>query len=585
MIVIVSDQTARIAEFDHSDIAMGIPLSPALPRPHEVRKPTSALHYDPAAGDFIRSATDKARADVAALARGDARLDENLDIVYERALAEDRAAAATVELYSLNPSLRDFWETEARYKVLYGGRGSSKSHDAAGHAVFLAANYCVKILCARQFQNRISESVYTLIKDKINSSPYKNEFEILKTSIRHKLTKSEFLFYGIARNLEEIKSTEGVDILWLEEAHYLNEEQWKVIEPTIRKEGSQIWLIFNPDEYTDFVYQNFVVEPPADAVVREINWQENPFLSRIMLEVIYDYYKREPESAPHVYGGQPKMGADKSIIPLKYILASIDAHLPKHEWEIPEDIKGDALRILQFMKENPQAKKVVRAGWTPGGKRVVGFDVADDGDDKNALVDTHGNIVMFAEEWQGLEDELLKSCTKVWNYGRDNNCDIIWDSIGVGAFAGSKFKDLNDQNKRVLRYEPFNAGGAVEEPKAVYMRFPHVDILNGEHFSNIKAQKWDEVATRFRKTYEYVELGVKHPFDELISLNSATLGATVLKKLQMELAAPHKDVDRMGKFKVESKDDLRDRGIKSPNIADAMIMSLIRPKRSAATFF
>jgi phage terminase large subunit len=116
------------------------------------------------------------------------------------------------------------------------------------------------------------------------------------------------------------------------------------------------------------------------------------------------------------------------------------------------------------------------------------------------------------------------------------------------------------------------------------MVFPHVTITNGEHFSNIKAQMWDEVAVRFRKTYEAITFGTPHPKHELISLNSKTLG-NMVDKIKMELAAPHKSTDRMGKFKVESKDDLRDRGIKSPNVADALIMSLIRPKRAAATFF
>ena len=462
-------------------------------------------------------------------------------------------AANEALFYSLNIRLRAFWESPARHKVLYGGRASSKSHDAAGHAVFLAANFTVKFLCARQFQNRISESVYTLLKDKINASPYRNEFEILKTSIRHKLTGSEFLFYGIARNLEEIKSAEGIDILWLEEGHYLTEVQWQVIEPTIRKEGSQIWLIFNPDEYTDFVYQNFVLNPPADTVAREINWRENPYLSETMLKVIYDFYRREPEDAIYIYGGQPKMGADKSVIPLKYIIAATDAH-----------------------------KKL---GWKPSGSKVIGFDVADDGEDKNATVESHGNVVMEADEWQGLEDELLKSCSIVYNRAVVAGSSIIWDSIGIGAFAGSKFADLNADKRHKVMYEPFNAGGAVDNPRGAYMKLPHVVITNGEHFSNIKAQRWDEVAIRFRKTYEAVEKGVKHPFDELISLNSETLGPKMLKKIQLELASPHKDVDKMGKFKVESKDDLRDRGIKSPNVADALIMSMIRAKRNPSTFF
>src|SRR3990172_43246 len=113
-------------------------------------------------------------------------------------------------MYQLNPALRDFWRAKSRYKALYGGRASSKSHDAAGFAVFLAANYKVRILCARQFQNRISESVYNLIKDKIENSEFNGEFDLTKNSIVHKGTGSEFIFYGIARNLSEIKSTEGI---------------------------------------------------------------------------------------------------------------------------------------------------------------------------------------------------------------------------------------------------------------------------------------------------------------------------------------------------------------------------------------
>lgn len=517
---------------------------------------------------------------------------ENLSVIHAANDAKRWGDAANDSppepMYSLNPALADFWSAPGyRYRVLYGGRASSKSHDAAGYAVFLAANYTIKFLCARQFQNRISESVYTLLKDKINASPFKKDFEILKTSIRHKITGSEFLFYGIARNLEEIKSTEGVDILWLEEAHYLNAEQWKVIEPTIRKEGSQVWLIFNPDEYTDFIYQNFIVNPPAETLVREINWQENPYLSVTALKFIYDFYRRDPEAAMNVYGGQPKMGADKSVIPLKYIMAAVDAHKPRWAWkDEPEGLNQfDLVKWRLQHLNDPEHHICIWKGWEPSGQNTIGYDVADDGRDLNATVHAHGNVIMGAVEWQGLEDQLLKSATRVWNLARDTNSNIIWDSIGVGAFVGSKFSDLNTENKRQIQYEPFNAGGGVEEPKGIYMRFPHVDITNGEHFSNIKAQKWSEVGERFRKTYEVIEQGATHPIEELISLNKETLGDVILNKLKMELAAPHKDVDRMGKFKVESKDDLFERGIKSPNIADALIMSLIRPKRAAATFF
>lgn len=456
-------------------------------------------------------------------------------------------------MYELNPALKDYWQTRSRYKALYGGRASSKSHDAAGFAVFLAANFKVRIMCARQFQNRISESVYNLIKAKIEDSEFNGEFDLTKNSIIHKTTGSEFLFYGIARNLNEIKSAEGIDILWLEEANYLTKEMWGVIEPTIRKEGSQIWLIWNPDEYMDFAYQNFVVNPPNDCMSRQINWQENPFLSNTMHEVIKDAYVRDPIEARHVYGGEPKMGGDKSVIPLTYVLAAIDAHK--------------------------------RLGWEPVGRRRVGYDVADDGEDTNAAVTAHGNVILGCEEWRGLEDELGKSCARVYNIARNTGSEIIWDSIGVGASAGSKFKELNEEHSLAISYEAFNAGGKVEDPDGVYMKLPHAKILNKDHFANIKAQKWTEVATRFRKTYEAVELGVNHPHEDLISLDSESIPKDMLAKMKMELPQPRKDTDRNGRFKVESKEDMRDRKVKSPNVADAFIMAMINPKRAPAGFF
>lgn len=166
---------------------------------------------------------------------------------------------------TLNPALKDFWAQPARNRVLYGGRSSSKSWDAAGFAVFLAANYCVRFLCARQFQNRIAESVHTLLKLQIARFGLSDEFHVTQTAIRHRHTGSEFLFYGLWRHIDEIKSLEAIDICWIEEAHNLTAEQWEVLEPTLRGEGSQFWIIFNPRLASDFVYRRFVTQtPPPD---------------------------------------------------------------------------------------------------------------------------------------------------------------------------------------------------------------------------------------------------------------------------------------------------------------------------------
>lgn len=447
---------------------------------------------------------------------------------------------------SLNPALRDFWQTPARNRVLYGGRASSKSHDAAGFAIFLAHNYKVKFMCARQFQNKIADSVYSLLKDKIEAFGLKEYFKVTDNSIIHLHTGSEFLFYGIARNLNEIKSTEGVDVLWLEEAHALTKTQWEVLEPTIRKDGSQIWVIFNPAFASDFAYKHFVVDPPPNSVVRMINYTENPFLSSTMLDVINAakaLSEREgSDDFEHIYLGVPRSDDSRVVIKRTWIEAAIDAHL--------------------------------KLGFGPEGASKLGFDVADDGADKCANTHVHGSVALWCDEWKGREDELLKSCSRTYREAEKRGAMIRYDSIGVGAHAGAKFDELNDANSKKIRYEKFNAGAAVFEPEKHYVADRMTQVKNKDYFSNLKAQTWWLVADRFRNTYDAVTNGTEYPVDELISIAS---DMPHLEKLKTELSTPRRDFDKNGRVKVESKEDMakpnREGGPQpSPNLADSFVM-------------
>lgn len=219
--------------------------------------------------DYRKAATDKVSLEADRLRR-DAGIDDGNG---ERDLNDFYSDIKP----TLNPVLRSFWTTQARNKVLYGGRSSSKSWDAAGIAIFLSNKYSLRFCCARQIQNKIEESVYTLLKIQIDRFGLRHRFRILNNKIINRVTGSEFVFYGLWRNIEEIKSLEGISVLWLEEAHALTEYQWKILEPTIRKEGSECWFIFNPGLVTDFVWRNFVVDPPEDTLIRKINYDENPF--------------------------------------------------------------------------------------------------------------------------------------------------------------------------------------------------------------------------------------------------------------------------------------------------------------------
>lgn len=435
---------------------------------------------------------------------------------------------------TLNPSLRSFWETKARNYVLYGGRASSKSWDAAGRVIGLSRVAKIRVCCARQFQNKIAESVYTLLKIQIARFGLDAEFKILDNSITHVRTGSEFLFYGLWRSIDEVKSLESIDILWLEEAHNLTEEQWKTLEPTIRGDFSQVWVIFNPRLATDFAYKRFVVKPPPDTAIRKINYDENPFLSATMQKIITAAKEEDEDEYRHIYEGEPKDDDESVIIKRSWIMASIDAH------------------------------KVLNIG--AAGRKRIGFDVADSGDDKCATVYAHGSIVSWADMWKAGEDELLKSCTMVYHSARDRGASITYDSIGVGATSGAKFGELNAALGHRIAYSKFNAGGAVYRPESVYSQ----GTKNKDMFSNIKAQAWWLLADRFRNTFNAVRNGDKFEDDELISLSS---DLPHIDQLIDELSTPKRDYDQNGRVKVESKKDLAKREIASPNLADAIVMA------------
>lgn len=447
---------------------------------------------------------------------------------------------------TLNPALASFWLTPARNRVLYGGRDSSKSWDAAGFAVFLAQQCRIRVCCARQFQNKIAESVYTLLKIQIERFGLTAQFKITDNSIIHRGTGSEFLFYGLWRHIDEIKSLEGIDVLWIEEAHNLTESQWEVLEPTIRKEGSQMWVIFNPKLSTDFTYKRFVVNPPPDTIKRLINYTENPFLSSTSLRIIEALQAEDFAAFEHIYLGVPRTDDDGVIIRRSWIEAAIDAH-----------------KAL---------------GFEPMGARRIGFDVADGGPDKCANIYAHGSVVSWADEWKADEDELLKSCTRTYAAAKERHAAILYDSIGVGATAGAKFAEINRERASVgdagkVHYTKFNAGAAVWKPEREYQP----KIKNKDQFSNLKAQTWWMVADRFRNTFNAVRRGEKFNDDQLISISS---DCPMLDRLMDELSTPKRDYDLNGRVKVESKKDLAKREVPSPNLADAFVMCF-SPDQSA----
>jgi len=429
-----------------------------------------------------------------------------------------------------NPALKDFWRTKCRNRVLYGGRNSTKSWDAATEAIKLTNKYKLKFLCTRQFQNRISDSVYNLLVATIERLNMRSRFLVLKNSIINKYTGSEFVFYGLWGNVDEVQSLEGIDRCWIEEAHSLKQEQWEILDPTIRKNGSEIWIVFNPKLITDFAYQNFIVNPPDDTLIRKINYDENIFISDTSLKIIEETKRKDPEKYAHIYLGEPLTDDDAAIIKLSWVEAAIDAHIKLN---------------MDF-----------------SGAKCVGYDVADGGKDKNATSEFDGSLCTGIDEWSAKHDELGKSAARAHKTALKNNATIIYDTIGVGAGTGSLLNDMLYSN-----HLKFNAGGKVNKPTKKYE-----GVRNKDFFSNIKAQMWRRVSDRFLNTFNFVTKGEECRVEDMISISS---DCQHIDRLKYELSSVLKDYDKMGKEKVESKDDLLKRGIVSPNLADSFIMGSI----------
>lgn len=200
-----------------------------------------------------------------------------------------------------------------RYKVMHGGRGGAKSWGVARALIITAAQQPLRILCAREIQKSMKDSVHRLIKDQIEAMGYSHFFEVLDTEIRG-LNGSLFLFAGLqSHTVDSIKSFEGVDRVWCEEAHAISKKSWDTLIPTIRKPGSEIWMTLNPDMDTDETYVRFIATPSDDTWVQQINWRDNPWFPKVLDDERLKCQRADPASYDHIWEGKPLRVAEGAI--------------------------------------------------------------------------------------------------------------------------------------------------------------------------------------------------------------------------------------------------------------------------------
>ena len=211
------------------------------------------------------------------------------------------------------PKWAEFLNDKARYKVAFGGRGSGKSWAFAMMLLLQAAQSPQRVLCAREIQRSLKDSVHQLLTDQIHNMGLSSFYTITDSEIRGK-NGSMFLFAGLKNNtVATVKSFEGVTRCWVEEAQTVSKKSWEILIPTIRAPESEIWVTFNPELDTDETYKRFVVYPPENAIIKKVNWDQNPWFPQVLRDEMEDLKARDMDAYLNVWEGNTRQVLDGAV--------------------------------------------------------------------------------------------------------------------------------------------------------------------------------------------------------------------------------------------------------------------------------
>lgn len=231
---------------------------------------------------------------------------------------------------TLNKKLKPFATQQARYKIAYGGRGSAKSWTIARILLLKAMENKIRVLCTREIQDSIKDSVHKLLRDQIELLEL-GGFIIQNDVIKHE-NGSEFLFKGLYTNLSKIKSFEGVDICWIEEAESISSISWEILDPTIRKPGSEIWISFNPRFEDDIIYKTFIVEGRDNAIVVKVNHSDNIHFPKELQQQMETMRKNDPDLYLHIWEGELKKNTSEQIFNGKWVIEDFETNENSHKY-------------------------------------------------------------------------------------------------------------------------------------------------------------------------------------------------------------------------------------------------------------
>jgi len=389
-----------------------------------------------------------------------------------------------------------------RYKLYWGGRAGGKSYAFADCLLLLARQKKLFVACVREVQNSIKDSVYKLLSDRVQHYGFE-EYAFYEDRIENTLTGSRFVFKGLKdQNSQNIKSLEGVDICWIEEGQSISKASFEVLDPTIRKAGSEIWVSMNRELENDAIWKAIAAHPDDQTFVCKVNYYDNPYCPDEMRYLAEKCKQDNIDDYEHIWLGSPIYQGNTKLISAKDVRRAMEPKINKSTSPL-----------------------------------IIGVDIARYGDDKTVFCFRRGRWCYKLESFSHMDT--VEVANKIMADIRNLQPARIF--IDIGNNGAGVYDILKDRGQSKL-VRGINFGG-----RAMY----------DDRYYNKRAEMWGEANEWLKQ-----ELPVQLPNDD---------------ELMEDLCSVNKKYDSQGRLQLQSKDDVKREIGRSPDKADAFVLTFAEP--------
>lgn len=433
-----------------------------------------------------------------------------------------------------------------KYFILEGGRGGGKTESLGQFLIVNSFNDSGDILCLREVQNSIADSVYKVLEEWIEKLGLERYFKLTKTEITNKETGARFLFRGM-NDPNALKSLKGVKFVWYEEAQTANKEGIDKLLPTIRIDDAQFFFTMNPDTEQDIVPQ--IVGKYSTCKTVKINYYDNPYCPQILIDLAEECKVLWPQEFEHIWEGRPRGDGDRQTVCTKALLHEcVDAHLELGHSD----------------------------GHSYGGLDMASGETRKN--DKNAVTSIRGAVVLQSDEWRS--NDLASIAERVKLLGMEHAWTrMYFDAVGVGGFAEKQLLSVNP----AFAVEPYMGQHSTKGAEKYFIRHKGNKIYNKDYFKNLKSQQWWNLRLRAENTLRMKRGFVNLRPEYYLSISS---GVNDVNGLINELSQATWMEDNSGRVLIDKSPgdykvviDGKKVAMRSPNRADSLIGAFSRSIR------